>query len=157
MTQDHCKFCIGRIPASFESTYSLDFKVEYYPHSLLESDGLIVPQSSSAECYLWNRDTAQFHPVEFDDRICIDRPGYSPDGRLFACWSDTDSCSSLGHADWPSRWQVPDVLGGYHWPLNLNYSPTLIKHSPGDELIALWHHSGNTIGLFDIYTGCLYA
>jgi len=39
-------------PADFECMYSLDFKVEYeyYPHSLLASDGLavaIVPQSSS--------------------------------------------------------------------------------------------------------------
>ena len=31
-------------PADFECMYSLDFKVEYeyYPHSLLESDGFIV-------------------------------------------------------------------------------------------------------------------
>ena len=34
-------------------------------------------------------------------------------------------------------------------------SHTLIQHSPGDRFIALWHRSGNTIRLFDIYTGHL--
>ena len=106
-TQDYCKlFGIHRIPAGFQCMYSSDTKVEYYPHSVLASDGLvvaIVPQSPSAKCYSWNHDTAQFHSE------------YSADGRLFACWSEL-SRSSLGHADqlvgkfptfWPSHFKIP--------------------------------------------------
>jgi len=128
----------GRIPASFESTYSLDFKVEYYPHSLLESDGLIVPQSSSAECYLWNHDTAQFPPVEFDDRMCIDRPEYSPDGRLLVWHGLLFEPGTRGLAKSLASSRRP---GSYHWLLNLNYSPTLIKHSLGGSLTPLRKHN----------------
>jgi len=73
-------------PAGFECTCSLD-----NPH--LASDGLtvvIVPFSSSAKCYSWNRDTAQFDPVQFDDQAHIrfySLPEYSPDGKLLECWS----------------------------------------------------------------------
>ena len=57
-------FCRSPLSNSdFECMYSLDFKVEYeyYPHSLLESDGFtvtIVPQFSSVQCYAWKHDTA---------------------------------------------------------------------------------------------------
>ena len=89
-------------PAGFKCTYSLDFKVKQvwnpllapkYP--LLAPDGLtvvIVLEHSSAKCYSWNHDTAQFHPIDFvDNPVDIYVPGYSPDGRLFACWSGDDS------------------------------------------------------------------
>jgi len=36
-------------------------------------------------------------------------------------------------------------------------SPTLIEHSPNDRLIALLLESEETIHLFDVYTGHLYA
>jgi len=36
-------------------------------------------------------------------------------------------------------------------------SPTLINHSPGDRLIALWFEDENTIHLLNVYTGHLYA
>jgi len=36
-------------------------------------------------------------------------------------------------------------------------SPTLIEHSPSDRLIALRFKSENTLHLFDVYTGHLYA
>jgi len=36
-------------------------------------------------------------------------------------------------------------------------SPTLIKHSPNDRLIALWFEDENKIHLLDVYTGHLYA
>ena len=52
--------------------------------------------------------------------------------------------SSLGHADQSTRWQVSNILA------------LSLQHSPGNGLIALWHRSGNTIGL-DIYTGHLGA
>jgi len=34
-------------------------------------------------------------------------------------------------------------------------SPTLIKHSPADRVITLWHRYGNTIRLFDVDSGYL--
>ena len=145
-------------PAGFECRYSLDFKVkvEDYPHSRPASDGLtvaIVPQSSSVKCYSWKRDTAQFHLVESDDRICIDWPEYSPDGRLFACWSDTGFLVRV----WDT--QTSQLVGKFPTfsVCAMALSPTLIQHSPGDILIALWHRFGNTIRLFDIYTGHLCA
>jgi len=61
-------------PAGFECTYSLDFKVEGPPSLFLASDGLtvvIVDLSSSATCFSWNHDTAQFDPVHFDDQVHI--------------------------------------------------------------------------------------
>ena len=83
----------------FECTYSLDIGKD--PHPFLAPDGLTVvivpfPSSypSSAKCYSWNRDTAQFDLVQFDDQVYIRRhpsPQYSPDGKLFACWFDKDS------------------------------------------------------------------
>jgi len=86
-------------PPGFECTCSLDLKVHsnLFPH--LAPDGLtvvIVPDSpsSSATCYSWNHNTTQFDPVYFDDQVHIpwdSIPAYSPDGKLFACWSDKDS------------------------------------------------------------------
>ena len=75
-------------------TYSLDIKGKYLC-PFLAPDGLtvvIVPRYSSAKCYSWNHDTAQFHPIDFvDNPVDIHRPEYSPDGRFFACWSGYDS------------------------------------------------------------------
>ena len=134
------------------------FKVEYeyYPHSRPAADGLtvaIVPQSSSIKCYSWKRDTAQFHLVEFDDHMCIDWPEYSPDGRLFACWSDTGSLVRV----WDT--QTSQLVGKFPTfsVCAIALSPTLIQHSPGDRLIALWHRFGNTIRLFGTYAGHLCA
>ena len=82
-------------PAGFECTYSLDFKVKRVWNSLLAPDGLtvvIVPEYSSAKCYSWNHDTAQFYPIDLiDNPVDIYAPKYSPDGRLFGCWSLHDS------------------------------------------------------------------
>ena len=82
-------------PAGFECTYSLDFKVEEDSYLHLAPDGLtvvIAPWHFSATCYSWNHDTAQFHPIDFvDNPVDIYAPKYSPDGRLFACWSRNDS------------------------------------------------------------------
>jgi len=86
-------------PPGFKCTCSLDLKVDSNSIPYLAPDGLtvvIVPfsSSSSTTCYSWNHDTAQFDPVHFDEQVHIpwdSIPAYSPDGKLFACWSDEDS------------------------------------------------------------------
>jgi len=110
-----------------------------------------MPQSSSVNCHSWKRDTAQFHLVESDDHMCIDWPEYSPDGRLFACWSDTGSLVRV----WDT--QTSQLVGKFPTfsVCAIALSPTLIQHSPGDRLIALCF--GNTIRLFDTYAGHLCA
>jgi len=91
----------------------------------------IVPQPCSSKCYSWNHDTVQFHSE------------YSPDGRLFARWSDTGSLVQV----WDTR--TGQSVGKF--PTFLVYamtlSPTLIQHSLGDRLIALWHRFRNTISI----------
>ena len=124
-------------PAGFECTYSLEIKVEEvwnpllapkYP--LLAPDGLtvvIVPEYSSAKCYSWNHDTAQFYPIDFvDNPVHIHAPEYSPDGRLFACWSDDDSHVRV----WDTR--TGQLVSKFQtsWVYAMALSPTLIEHSP---------------------------
>ena len=143
-------------PAGFECTYSLDFKEEANC-LLLAPDGLtvvIVRWCSSAECYSWNHDTAQFHPIDFVDfPVHIHAPKYSPDGRLFACWSWDDSHVRV----WDTRTGrlVSKFRTSRVYAMAL--SPTLIEHSPSDRLIALWFRSENAIHLLNVYTGHLYA
>ena len=147
-------------PTGFERTYSLDFKVEEYSHPLPAPDGLtvvIILWSSSARFYSWNHDTAQLHHVNFDDQVHISLstldllPVYSPDGKLFACWSLYDSHVRV----WDTRTGrlVSKFRTSKVYAMAL--SPTLIEHSPSDRLIALKHYS--EIGLYGIYNGHLYA
>jgi len=151
-------------PAGFKCTYSLDFKVKQvwnpllapkYP--LLAPDGLtvvIVLEHSSAKCYSWNHDTAQFHPIDFvDNPVDIYVPGYSPDGRLFACWSGDDSHVRV----WDTRTGRLVSKFPTSWVYAMALSPTLIEHSLSDRLIALWFEDENTIHLLNVYTGHLYA
>jgi len=158
-------------PAGFECTYSLDIKVEEAKCLLLEHtylarrplvapDGLtvvivvIVPEYSSAKCYSWNHDTAQFHPIDFvDNPVEIYAPKYSPDGRLFACWSSNDSHVRV----WDTR--TGQLVSKF--PTSRVYamalSPTLIEHSPSDRLIALCFANEHTVHLLNVHTGHLYA
>jgi len=149
-------------PAGFECTYSLDIKIEKHWYPFLEPtyplpapDGLtivIVPVYSSAKCYSWNHDTAQFHLIDFvDNPVDIYAPKYSPDGRLFACWSRDDSHVRV----WDTR--TGRLVSKFRTSRvdAMALSPTLIEHSPSDRLIALNHDSG--IGLYDAYTGHMYA
>jgi len=144
-------------PAGFECTYSLDFKVEKVRCLLLAPDGLtvvIVPWYSSVTYYSWNHDTAQFHPIDFVDfPVDIDEPQYSPDGRLFACWSFHDTHVRA----WDTR--TGRLVSKFRtpWVNAMALSPTLIEHFPSDRLIALWLRYENTIHLLDVYTGHLYA
>jgi len=140
--------------AAFECTYSLDFKTKN-SHPPLAPDGLtvvIVPWYSSAKCYSWNHDTAQFHPIDLvDNPVDIYEHKYSPDGRLFACWSKDDSHVRV----WDTR--TGRLVSKF--PTSrvdaMALSPTLTEHSPSGRLIALKHRS--EIGLYDIYNSHLYA
>jgi len=144
-------------PAGFECTYSLDFKVEEDSNLLLAPDGLtvvIAPEHSSAECYSWNHDTAQFHPIDFvDNPVHIFAPKYSSDGRLFACWSHDDSHVRV----WDTRTGRLVSKFPTSWMDAMALSPTLIEHSPSDRLIALWFEDENIIHLLNVYTGHMYA
>jgi len=148
-------------PAGFECTYSLDFKADRNSNPFLAPDGLtivIVPysSSSSAICYSWNHATAQFDPVHFDDQANIpwdSPPAYSPDGKLFACWSDEDSDVRVWDTrtrQLVSKFPMSEVYG-------IALSPSLIDHPLGDRLIALRFTYENAIGLFDAYNGHLYG
>ena len=147
--------------AGFECTYSLDFKVDRNSCPFLAPDGLtvvIVPysSSSSATCYSWNHETAQFDPIDFDDQLHIpwdSHPAYSPDGKLFACWSDEDSHVRVWDTrtrQLVSKFPTSEV----HW---IALSPSLIDHSLGDRLIALRFTHENAIGIFDAYNGHLHG
>ena len=145
-----------RQDTGFECMYSLDIKFKEFLYPLLAPDGLtvvIMPWSPSAKCYPWSHNTAQFDPVDFEDQAYIHWPEYSYDGKLFACWSPTDSHVRV----WDTR--TGQVVGKFQtpWVDAMALSPTLIQHSPGNRLIALWCQSESGIRLFDIHTGHLYA
>ena len=87
------------------------------------------------------------------DSLPISLPKYSPDGKLFAYWSCNDSHVQA----WDTRtgqqvgqFQVRPADG-------IAFPPLLIELSHGNKLIALWKKHRNTIRLFGVYTGHLYA
>jgi len=146
-------------PAGFKCTCSLDLKVHRNSLPYLAPDGLTVViehLSSSPTCYSWNHDTAQFDPVHFDDQVHIpwsSVPAYSPDGKLFACWSDEDSHVRVW--DTQTRQLVSKFpTSEVYW---IAFSPVLIDHPLGDRLIALRFTHENAIRLFDAYNGHLYG
>jgi len=143
-------------PTGFECMHSLE--IETNGDLLLAPDGLtvVIVENNDSSCYSWNYNTAQFHPVQFDDQVHIDHdllPVYSPDGRLFACSSPEDSYVRV----WDTR--TGKRVGKL--PMSevdeIALSPALIQHSPGDRLISLRWRSKRTLCLFDVYTGHLYA
>jgi len=143
-------------PANFECTYSLDFDIIIPRGIFLAPDGLtvIMPHSSSAKCYSWNHDTAQFDPVDFDDQVHVPwHPRYSPDGKILACWSYKDSHVRV----WDTRTGHRISRFPTSWVDRIALSPALIDHSPGERLIALSSERENAIRLFDAYTGHPYV
>jgi len=148
-------------PPGFKCTYSLDLKVHRNSDPFLAPDGLTIvikhfSSSSSPTCYSWNHDTAQFDPVHFDEQVHIpwdSTPAYSPDGKLFACWSDEDSHVRVWDTQTRqlvSKFSTSEVF----W---IALSPALIDHHLGDRLIALRFTHENAISLFDAYNGHLYG
>jgi len=144
-------------PTDFECTYSLDVNHLAYP--ILAPNGLAVIVMSifhSVTCYSWNHDTAQFDPVHFDDQVHIrwnSSSVYSPDGKIFACWSDDDSHVRVWDTrtgQLVSKFPTSEVYG-------IALSPPLIGHFLGDRLIALRFTHENAIRLFDAYSGHLYG
>jgi len=144
-------------PAGFECTYSLDFNVNRDSFPRLAPDGLtVVITSSSSTCYSWNHDTARFDSVHFDDQLHIcwnDSPAFSPDGKLFACWSDEDSHVRVW--DTPTRQLVSKFPTSEVY--DTAFSPALVDHSLGDRLIALRCTHESAIRLFNAYNGHLYG
>ena len=157
ITQHCCKFGIGRVP-QVSSAHSLDIKSEGRLYPFLAPDGLtvVIVENNDSSCYSWNHDTAQFHPVQFDDQVHTHHdplPVYSPDGRLFACWSHHDSHVRV----WDT--QTSRLVSKFSTSKmdRIALSPALIEHPAVDRLIALKCGSERTICLFDVYTGHLYA
>jgi len=145
-------------PAGFECTYSLDFEADRGSFLYLAPDGLtvVIVSPSFSTCYSWNHDTAQFDPVHFDDQLHIRRnnsPEYSPDGKLFACWSDKDSHVRVW--DTPTRQLVPKFPTSKVY--DIAFSPALIDHFLADRLIALRFPRENAIRLYNAYNGHLYG
>ena len=143
-------------PAGFECTYSLDFNVDRNSYPRLASDGLtvVITSPSSSTGYSWNHDTAQFDSVHFDDQLHICgnvSSAYSPDGKIFACWSDRDSHIRV--------WDTRTCQLVSKFPTSkvhrIGLSPALIEHPLGDRLIALRFPCENTI--CNAYNGHLYG
>jgi len=145
-------------PAGFECIYSLNFEVDRDSVPFLAPDGLtiVIVSSSSSTCYSWNHDTAQFDPVHFDDQLHICRnesPAFSPDGRLFACWSDKDSHVRI----WDTRTRQLVSKFPTSEVYDTAFSPALIDHFLGDRLIAYRCTHESAIRLFNAYNGHLYG
>jgi len=149
-------------PTGFECTYSsLDFKADRDFDPFLAPDGLTVitvPLSSSASgtWYSWNHNTAQFHPIDFDDQVHIRRnrlPAYSPDGKFFSCWSRDDSHVRVWDTQTGrlvSKFPTSEVHA-------MALSPTPVEHPSHNGLIALFFEDKKFIYLLNVYTGHLYA
>jgi len=143
-------------PAGFECSYSLDLDFDKFSSPYLAPDGLtvIIASVSSPTCYSWNHGTAQFDPVHFDDEAHITWiPGYSPGGKLVACWSRDDSHIRI----WDTRTrQLISKLPTSEVDA-IAFSPAPIDHSLAGRLIALRFRRENAIRLLDAYTGHLHA
>jgi len=137
-----------------ECTLSLDINTNKYLSIFLAPDGLTVIFTHPVLCYSWNHETAQFDRIHFADEVYLDSyyQAYSPDGKLFACcsWEDEDI------RVWDTR--TRQLCGK---PITMPrvdriaLSPALNDPSLGNRLIAVCCY--DTITLFDVYTGHLYA
>jgi len=136
--------------------FSLDINIDILFDILLAPDGLTVIIFSPTSCYSWNQDTAQFDHIHFADEAHLVgyRRAYSPDGKLFACYSFEDKSARV----WDTR--TGQLCGKPITVFNVQeiaLSPTLNDPSLGDRIIALRCDGTNTIALFDVHTSHLYA
>ena len=137
-----------------ECTSSLDININENSSFSLTPDGLTVTFIGPTLYYSWNHETAQFDRIHLTDEAHLNGyPGaYSPDGKLFAC------CPRKGNdvRVWDTRTGQlcgkPIAMPVVHW---IALSPALNDRSLGDRLIAVRSH--DTVTLFDVYTGHLYA
>jgi len=148
-----CLLQVWQLKDDSECTSSLDININK-DSAILAPDGLTVIFTDPVLCYSWNHETAQFDRIHFTDEAHLDAYcwAYSPDGKLFACWSWEEEHIRV----WDTR--TGQLCGK---PITMPrvraiaLSPALNDPSLGDRLIAVYCYP--TITLFDVYTGHLYA
>ena len=145
-----------------ECVSSLDINEYFKP--FLAPDGLTVIFTDPFLCYSWNHETAQFDRIHFTDEAHLhldssrgylldeNSRAYSPDGKLFACRSQKDSNIRVWDTRTAQLCGKPITMYGVS---EIALSPALNDRSLGDRLIAI--HRNDTVTLFDVYTGHLYA
>jgi len=139
-----------------ECTSSLDININRYSNIFVVPDGLTVIFTDPVLCYSWNHETSQFDRIHFTDEAHLygHHGAYSPDGELFACLSWGDRHVRVWDTRTGQLCGKPITVPGVH---EIALSPALNDRSLGDRLIALGCDGTNTITLFDVYTGHLYA
>jgi len=147
---------VWKVKDRSECAFSLDISIGKYSDIYLAPDGSTVIFPDLTLCYSWNHDTAQFHPFHFTDEAYLrGYPlAYSPDRKLFACWSIKDNDVRVWDVRTGRLCGKPITM---FWLDAIALSPALNERSLGDRLIALRCRSTNTITLFDVHTGHLYA
>jgi len=156
-----CLLQVWQLKDHSECTSSLDSNFNKWSNIFLSPDGLTVIFTHPVLCYSWNHETAQFDHIHFTDEALLDghHHVYSPDGKLFAC---KDSHVRVWDRDvrvWDTRTgqlcgkpiTMPDEDNVH----GIALSPALNDPSLGNRFIAVCRH--DTITLFDVYTGHLYA
>ena len=100
-------------PAAFQ--YPLEIEVEECSYPLLAFNGLIVVTIclfAPVACHSWNYDTAQFHL--WRSHVYSWVWVLTRKKSLCMLVSRRLSRPSMGRADWPTRFQVSNILGGWN-------------------------------------------
>jgi len=137
-----------------ECTSSLHISINIMSNIFLAPNGLTVIFTDPVLCYSWNHETAQFDRIHFTGEAHLYgyHRAYSPDGKLFACFSEEDKHVRVWDTPTGQLCGKPIAMPGVY---EIALSPALNDRSLGERLIAI--HHGNTVTLFDIYTGHLRA
>jgi len=145
---------VWKLKGHSECTSSLDININKHSDIMPAPDGLTVIFTDPALCYSWNHGTAQFDRIPFTDGAHLHAyyGAYSPDGKLFACYSWVDNHIRVWDTRTGQLCSKPITMPSVD---TIALSPALNDPSLGDRLIAI--HQSNTVTLFDIYTGHLYA
>ena len=146
---------VWKVKDHSQCMFSLDIAIDKFSRIFLAPDGLTLIIRGPTSCYSWNDDTAQFHPFHFADKGHLGLlTTYSPDGKLCACRSRKDNNVRVWDARTGQLCGKPITMSDVN---TIALSPILKDRSLGDQLIALRCSYTNTISLFDIHTGHLYA